>query len=72
VQFSAKPGSGGFGSLPNGSTGFIGLLDDCTNVDPTAQPCVTNRTGTYKQQIGNIEIDVSIPASFTGDPYRSH
>jgi hypothetical protein len=33
---------------------------------------VTNRTGTYKQQIGNIEIDVSIPASFTGDPYRSH
>lgn len=59
-------------TLPNGQAGFVGLLADCWAVNATTTPCVSSRTGTYNDKIANIEIVVSIPAAFAGDPMRSH
>ena len=59
-------------TLPNGETGFVGLLSNCSAVNVATTPCVSSRTGTYKSRIANIEIIVSVPAAFAGDPLRSH
>lgn len=77
-EFVSKSGNPLDGSLaypamlPNGQQGFVGLLSDCSAVNSLTEPCVSSRTGTYKSQTGHVEIIVTVPAAFAGDPLRSH
>jgi hypothetical protein len=57
------------------SPGFVALLADCA-VQPN-QPCVSNRIGTKVKGssnplLGTFEIDVTIPAGLSGDPFTHH
>jgi hypothetical protein len=60
-------------TLPDGSSGFAGLLPDCgkknLQVDPTTNPCVVSRTGTNTLSGGTLTITISIPAGEPGDPH---
>jgi hypothetical protein len=71
--FTAKGGVPASGpvSLPDGLPGYVGLVDDCS-VQPS-QPCVSARLGTKVKNssplLATFEIDVTIPAAFSGDPW---
>ena len=60
------------GTLPDGTPGFIGLLDTCSDVEsaPTPQPCIESigpiSTST---DISGTQITVDIPAAFGADPH---
>jgi hypothetical protein len=72
-QFTAKGGAAASGPviMPDGSVGFVGLVDDCS-IQPN-QPCVSARLGTKVKNsnplLATFEIDVTIPAGLTGDPW---
>lgn len=60
------------GTLPDGTPGFIGLLETCSNVEsaPTPQPCIES-IGPIISDVGpgGTRINVEIPAGFGADPH---
>jgi hypothetical protein len=56
------------GTLPDGTSGYIGLLPDCPeNVNTSTDPCVESR-GYIEDDFADTEVDVFIPQSFPADP----
>jgi hypothetical protein len=58
------------GPLPDGTTGFVGLLDTCSDLDDAASsnPCVSNQ-----ESVGDtgIQVTIAIPAGLQGDPWAA-
>jgi hypothetical protein len=56
------------GTLPDGTPGFVGLLDTCSDLGDAAgsNPCVSNQ-----ESVGDtgIQVTVAIPAGLQGDPW---
>jgi hypothetical protein len=71
AEFTTKSGQPApAGTLPDGSSGFIGLLPDCPG--PANDPCVVSRqTGLdLSNGIGfDIVLTLYIPEGFAGDPW---
>jgi hypothetical protein len=69
AEFTTSSGPpAGAGTLPDGSSGFIGLLPTC----PAGGPCISSR-GTTPDPSSPTGFDIvltaEIPASFAGDPW---
>jgi hypothetical protein len=61
------------GTLPDGSTGFVGLLEICDNdTEPVPDPCVQSITTLSDERVDSgfdTVITATIPAGLTGDPF---
>jgi hypothetical protein len=71
-QASSDDGESVSGTLPDGTPGFIGLLDTCSDVEsaPTPQPCISSIGPIFRTEgSGGTEVIVIIPAGFTADPH---
>ena len=60
------------GTLPDGSTGFVGLLENCDNATESApDPCVQSIMAVPDDSVDtgfDTTVTVTIPAGLTGDP----
>ena len=54
------------GTLPDGTSGFIGLLPNCAS-PPTGDPCIVSIGSTVNG--GGSVAQLDVPQAFTGDPF---
>jgi hypothetical protein len=66
-------------TLPDGSSGFVGLLEECPSFVhdpaftlPPGNPCVSGRSGSQSGSTATLTIDVTFPSTFAGDPIGHH
>jgi hypothetical protein len=77
LNSDGRPSRSLVGRLPDGTSGFVGLLPFCDRIDSdVAEPCVSDDPLSTEPDPNSttgedVIVDVSIPAGFQGDPFMA-